>query len=99
MLICWYITLYAQFMKALNRFIAIRNPIYYQTIFKDSNAKYFLGIVVAFSSFHGIIYFFGKIFVTISAKPLNMQIFQRGVISILIHHPWFGLMRAQFVDM
>ena len=59
-LIFYFITLYAQLLKAVNRLIAIGSPINYRIIFNEHNAKYFVATVVFISLGHGIVYFFGK---------------------------------------
>ena len=54
----YYVTLYVQIFKAVNRFCAIFYPLAYRRLFSNENVKFILLGVIAFSLPHGILYFF-----------------------------------------
>ncbi|KAE9548136.1 hypothetical protein FO519_008652 [Halicephalobus sp. NKZ332] len=57
-LVFYFITLYCQVMKSLNRLTAIAMPISYRSYFRNENIKFVLAIVIGISLCHGVVYFF-----------------------------------------
>ena len=54
---CYYVTFYAQFCKASNRFFAISSPMRYRKWFSKNNTKFVLAFPVSFGVLHGALYF------------------------------------------
>uniref|UniRef100_A0AC34R093 7TM GPCR serpentine receptor class x (Srx) domain-containing protein n=1 Tax=Panagrolaimus sp. JU765 TaxID=591449 RepID=A0AC34R093_9BILA len=54
----YFICLYVQLFKALNRLTAISSPVFYREYFSDQNAKFFILIVIVIAAGHSVVYFF-----------------------------------------
>uniref|UniRef100_A0AC34Q328 7TM GPCR serpentine receptor class x (Srx) domain-containing protein n=1 Tax=Panagrolaimus sp. JU765 TaxID=591449 RepID=A0AC34Q328_9BILA len=57
-LFAYWICMYVQLFKSINRLVAIARPLTYRKYFSDKNSKYFILIVVALAGAQSIIYFF-----------------------------------------
>uniref|UniRef100_A0AC34RT91 7TM GPCR serpentine receptor class x (Srx) domain-containing protein n=1 Tax=Panagrolaimus sp. JU765 TaxID=591449 RepID=A0AC34RT91_9BILA len=57
-LFLWFVCLYVQLFKSINRLMAIASPISYRIIFADKNSKYVILAVIFLCLLHSILYFF-----------------------------------------
>lgn len=56
----YFVTLYSQFFKAINRLAAISQPMLYRRYFTVHNIKWWILATWVIAGVHCIIYFFGK---------------------------------------